>query len=78
MLNKLSGIDPKMVKKDYSDGKKRGSIIRALYLPGPTNMEYGMDKMSNPYEDYGNTEPMKKGNKKALINERSRFHLKNM
>jgi hypothetical protein len=41
-------------------------------------MEYGMDKMSNPYEDYGNTEPMKKGNKTALINERSRFHLKNM
>jgi hypothetical protein len=58
--------------------KKGQSIVRALYLPGPTNMEYAMDRMSNPYKDNGNTEPMKKGNKKALINERSRWNLKMM
>lgn len=75
MLNKTSGIDPKLIKKDYSEGKKRTSVLRALYLPSPTFKERNMDNLTGP-DNTGKTEAMKKGDGPAYVNERKRWNLK--
>jgi hypothetical protein len=50
MLNKLSGIDPKMVKKDYSDGKriklKMRDVLKSLSLPKGNISSFG-DEMED-------------------------------
>lgn len=57
--------------------KKGQSIIRALYLPGPTKMERTMDDLSGPGKN-GKTEAMLKGDEPAYIYQRKRWNLKMM
>ena len=57
--------------------KKGQSIIRALYLPGPTKRERRMDDLSGPGKN-GKTEAMLKGDEHAYINSRKRWNLKSM
>lgn len=50
MLDKLSGIDPKLIKKDYSDGKvsklKMKDVLNALKLPKGNISSFG-DEMED-------------------------------
>ena len=58
--------------------KKVGqSIVRALYLPGPTRREQRMDDLSGPGKN-GKTDAMLKGDQPAYINQRKRWNLKMM
>lgn len=50
MLNKLSGIDPKLIKKDYSDGKlpklKMRDVLKNLISPKGNMSSFG-DEMED-------------------------------